>query len=44
MLRSSLCYYSDAYIVEKEIINRVDTNANNRRNKKIAFKSNSLFR
>ena len=44
MLRSDLCDYSDAYIVVKGIINVWGTNANNRINKKLTFKSNIPFR
>ena len=43
-LRSDLRDYSDAYIVVKRIISLTGTNANNRRNKKLAFKNNGLFR
>ena len=39
MLRSDLCDYSDAYIVVKGIISVTGTNANDRRNKKLAFKN-----
>ena len=38
MLRSDLCDYSDAYIVVNGIISVTRTNANNRRNKKLALK------
>ena len=31
MLRSDLCDYSDAYVVEKGIINVTGTNANNKK-------------
>ena len=41
ILRSDLSDYSDAYIVVKGIINVTGTNANNRRNKKLAFKNNA---
>ena len=48
MLRSDLCDYSDAYIVVKGIINVTGTNAketkNPKRNKKLTFKNNVLFR
>ena len=44
MLRSDLCGYSDAYIVVKRRISVTDTNAANRRNKKLTFKSNVPFR
>ena len=44
LLSSDLSDYIDAYIVVKGIINVTDTNANNRRNKKLAFKNNVPFR
>ena len=44
LLRSDLYHYSDAYIVVKGIINCAGTNANDRRNKKVAFKNNTPFR
>ena len=44
MARPHLCNYSDAYIVvEAEITVKSDNNAN-RRNKKLTFKNNNLFR
>ena len=43
-LRSDLCDYSDAYIVVKRIVSLTGINANNKRNKKLAFKNNGLFR
>ena len=42
MLRSDLC--CDAYIVVKLLITVAGTNPNNRRNKKLIFKNNALFR
>ena len=44
MLRSDLCDYSDAYIVINGIISVTRTNANNRRNKKLALKMLCLDR
>ena len=44
MLRSDLCDYSDAYIVVNGIISVTRTNANNRRNKKLALKMLCLDR
>ena len=44
MLKSDLCDYSDAYIVVKGTIGVGGTNANNRRNKRLAFNRNVLFR
>ena len=44
MLRSNLCDQSDAYIALKGIMSVTVTNANNRRNKKLAFKNNAPFR
>ena len=38
MLRPDLCDYSDAYIVANVIISVTRTNANNKRNKKLALK------
>ena len=44
MARPHLCNYSDPYIVvEAEITVKSDNNAN-RRNKKLTFKNNNLFR
>ena len=42
MLRSDLCDYSDAYIIVKGRI--VGTSNANKRNKKLGFKNNVLFR
>ena len=39
MLKSDLCNYSDTYILVKGIISVTGTNANDRRNKKLAFKN-----
>ena len=44
MFRSDLCDYSDAYIVVKGRISVCGKNANNRENKKLAFKNNAPFR
>ena len=44
MLGSDLCDYSDAYIVVKGRTSVTGTNNANRRNKKLAFKNNTLFR
>ena len=44
MLRSSLCDYSDAYIIVKEPITVHGTNANNQKNKELTFKNNVTFR
>ena len=44
MLRSKLCYYSDAYIDVKETITIAGTNNDNRGNKKLTFKNNTPFR
>ena len=45
-LRLYLCKYNDAHIFVKRILRVTGTNANNnnRRNKKLIFKSNALFR
>ena len=42
MLRSYLCDFSDAYIVEKGIITVTDPD-NAKRNKAVAFKTNAPF-
>ena len=44
MLRSDLCYYSDAYIVVKGRISVRGKNANNRENKKLTFKNNAYHK
>ena len=44
MLRSDLCDYSDAYIIVKGRITVIGTVVANRRNKKLVFKNNALFR
>ena len=44
MLRSDLSDYSDLYNVIKGRINFTGTGAANRRNKKLVFKNNALFR
>ena len=44
MLRSNLRDYSDAYIVVKGQISVTDTKNANRRNKKLTFKKNALFK
>ena len=44
MLRLGLCDYSNAYIVVKGRISVSGTNAANRRNRKLTFKSNAPFR
>ena len=44
MLRSDLCDYSDAYIVEKEGITVQVDNIANRRKKKLTLKDNVPFR
>ena len=44
MLRSDLHDYSDAYIVVKGRISVTDNNVANRRNKKLTFKNNVLFK
>ena len=44
MLRSDLYDYSDAYIVEKGRISVTDNNVANRRNKKLTFNNNALFK
>ena len=44
MLRTDLCYYSDAYIVAKERMSVRVTNDANKRNKKLTFKNNAPFR
>ena len=44
MIRSDLCDYSDAFIVAKGEIIVIDTVDANRRNKKLTFKNNALFR
>ena len=44
MLRSDLCDYSDAYIVVKEKIYVTCTNGANKRNKKLIFENDALFR
>ena len=41
MLRSDLCYFSDAYIVVKG--NIVNNTENAKRNKSVAFKNNAPF-
>ena len=43
MLRSDLCYYSDAYIVVKGDITLEGDNDANKRNKNLAFKNNAPF-
>ena len=44
-LRLYLCNYNDAHIFVKRILRVTGTNANNdRRNKKLIFKNNALFR
>ena len=44
MLRSDLCDYSDAYIVEKRRITVTSDDSANTRNKELTFKNNSRFR
>ena len=44
MLTSDLCDYSDQYIVVKGEITVEGNNANNRENKKLAFKNIAPFR
>ena len=44
MLRSDLCDYSDASIVAKGRISVTSTRNSNKRNKKLTFKNNALFR
>ena len=44
LLRSDLCDYSDVYIFVKRRISVTDKNAASRRNKKLTFKNNALFR
>ena len=44
MLRPDLCNYGDVYIFVKRTITVAGTNSNNRRNKKLTFKSNAQFR
>ena len=44
MLRSDLCDYSDAYIIVKGRISLAGTSNANKRNKKLSFKNNVLFR
>ena len=44
MLRSDMCDYSDEYIAVKGRISATSTNNANRKNKKLARKSNYLFR
>ena len=44
MLRSDLCDYSDAYIFVKGRTTVTNTNAANRRNKKLTFKNNGPLR
>ena len=44
MLRSDLCDYSDAYLVAKERISVTGANNANKRDKKLTFKNNALFR
>ena len=44
MLWSDLCDYSDAYIVVKGRITVTGTNAAKRRNKKLTFRNNAVFR
>ena len=44
VLTSDLCDYSDAYIVVKERTSVTGNNNANKRNKKISFKNNAMFR
>ena len=44
MLRSGLSNYRDAYILAKVKMSIRNNNANNRDNKKLAFKNNAPFR
>ena len=44
MLRSDLCDYSDAYLVAKERISVTGANNASKRDKKLTFKNNALFR
>ena len=44
MLGSSLCDYSDTYIVVKGRISVRGTNDANKRNKSLTFKNNAQFR
>ena len=44
VLASDLCDYSDAYIVVKERTSVIGNNNANKRNKKISFKNNAMFR
>ena len=44
MLRSDLCDYSNAYVVGKGKISVTGTNDLSKRNKKLNFKNNALFR
>ena len=44
MLRSDLCDYSDAYIVVKGRISVTCINNTNKRDEKLTFKINALFR
>ena len=44
VLASDLCDYSDAYIVVKERTSVTGNNNANKRNKKISFKNNAMFR
>ena len=44
MLTSDLCNYGDAYIVTKGEVSVKGTNNANKRNKKLTFKNNALFR
>ena len=43
MLKSSLCDYSDAYILDKETITVSITAAANNTNKKVVFKNGAPF-
>ena len=43
MLRSDLCYFSDAYIVVEGTITLEGDNDSNKRNKNPAFKNNVPF-
>ena len=44
MLRSDLCDYSNAYIVVKGRLSVTCTNNTNKRDEKLTFKINALFR
>ena len=44
MLRSDLCTCSDAYIVVERKITVKGTNDDSKRNKKLNYKNNALFR